>query len=420
MKKSKKEKILNNLLDTILRWCFALKEIFTHYSKESAILSFKRKIKRRGYKVFKYVEPDYFCQLYPEKTRDIVIEYYYKVPDEKKTFYLSCLYSSKNSDLFYFFLKEYEKYYDLYIQYQYLCELIQNCIYETRSLEWKMEYIKALTDSSIRLNLKTFYYICGDLQIEEAIPSMKEQVQYDNYYLHDIALNALKKYKNHDVKKALKNVEKAYDFYPFEVVNQMIEDGKIEFKENKDKSTVPKFVQEMKKSNEEVIEYCQSNPLQVEPVILNYYNQSTLISDKCFYIKCLMTKENTNLYPFLLNELRQYLSLKSLMDSICNSLNNAFFSSRNIKYKEEYIKIIENEKYIDYNYLIIKLCGKLQIIEIIPYLLTILKNENHPLKNHALETLSYYKNKKDYRDVFVKYSKSKDSYTKEVAKNALK
>lgn len=421
----KKEKYM--FLDVIVRWCYALQEIFERYPKESTIPSFKRKLRKRGYKVFKYVNATYFCQLHPNKTKDLVLEYYHRTMDvREKSFYLDCLYDLENSDLFYFLREEYEKYNALYIQYQYLEDLIGQCIYQTKDIKWKEEYVTVVDEFILSIEIWPFLLICGDFNIGEAIPIIKNWVNNDTYFLHDITLEALKKYKNKNL-LLLKIKEKIYDFYPFEITDQMLEDGKIEFMEEKQESTIPEFIEKVEIVLEKdkinvinAITLCQENPIETQKLILDFYQKSKLISDKCYYIKCLTTSKNVDLFPFLLEELRKYRSKKCDFNVICTSLNCAFYYTRNIKYKEEYVQILEDDKYMNWSYMIIKLCGKLQIQEAVPYLLKVLETGKHPETYRALDTLSHYVNLEQYTEVFKKFTLFKSPDVRNLAKKILK
>lgn len=426
MMKKKKEKY--EWLFKLTRCIYKLERRFYRYPKESIIPKFERALKKLGYRPFKHMELQYFCWQYPKKTQQLVLDFYHKAKlENEKDFCLYCLFVQENKNLIPFFLEEYYRYTESYIEQQYLCELIQNCIYVSKNIRLKEEYLKIIDDSSVDSDIWPFLYIFGELQIEEAIPYLKELV-WRNTWVHDEAFIALTKYKNQNkLKTFLKKHTKKVSFFPKEITNGLVEERDKKTCFAAPDSNISAFLEELNKiglrknrSYLETIDFCQKHPEETKTIILKYYESSTLLSDKRFYMKCLTAKDNDDLYPFLLQELRKWHRIKIDTENHWEHLNNLLFVTRDMKYKEEYLKILNDNRYMGCNFLIIALCGKLQLKEVIPYLLDILKDEFHPQRDDALESLGYYKNKKEYKDVFKRYENHPNTYTRNLAKKILK
>lgn len=423
-KQSLAVRTFENIMFTLIKWGNAIEELKSYPLEKGTYPNFRKELKRLGFRVFKYVEQDYFCQLYPEKTKELALKYYYLTEDIKeKSFYLSCLFSPKNSELFDFFYKEYEKYTDLFIEKEYFIKCLLDCIYITRNIKWKEEYINGIWEFLSGEEIWPFLMICGEYNLEEAMTeSVIREIKIDDYFLHDIAVVALKKYKNQKV-NFLKNDDKYYNYYLFDITNKMFEDKIIDFKEDKQMSTISEFKKALNISFDaetDIIRFCHNNASEVKETILKFYQSATLLSDKCFYIKCLAVQKNNDLFPFLIEELKIWRRRKLDTAYICDSLGNNLYIIKNIKYKNEYIKIIKNKKFVNSYAYILLACGKLQIKEIIPDLLKVLEDERNPQCIQAMQALVCYRDKEEYKDIFIKYSKSNIQDMRNFAKKALR
>lgn len=423
-KQSLAVRTFENIMFTLIKWENAIEELKSYPLEKGTYPSFRKELKRLGFRVFKYVEQDYFCQLYPEKTRKTVLKYYNLAENiNEKQFYLSCLLSPKNSDLFDFFYKEYEKYTDLFIEREYFIKCLLDCIYATRDIKWKEEYVNGVWEFIFKEEIWPFIMACGEYNLEEAMTeSVIREIKIDDYFLHDIACIALKKYKNQKI-NFLRDCEKNYDFYITDITNKMFEDKLIYFNEDKKFSNISKFKVSLNillDTENDIIQFCHDNVLKIKDTILEFYQNAILLSDKCFYIKCLTTEKNYDLFPFLIEELRIWKRKKIDAGIMCNSLASSIYSTRNIKNKDLYMKMIYNDKFVNYNSLILLTCGKLQIKEIIPYLLKVLEDERNPLCIQAMQALICYRNKEEYKDIFTKYSKSNIQDMRNFANKALR
>lgn len=294
----------------------------------------------------------------------------------------------------------------------------------TKHIKWKQEYVKLFNEKiTISEKLDLFLYVLGELQIEDVLPQLKSEFEWSSDYAHDVLLLTLKKYETPEIKE-LKKSEKMVRFDTKKVTSQMLEQGMISFTGEVSDRTILEFVTKLPnmncKNEDTMIQYCQKNPEKTRDIVLEYYKKSVLVQDKCFYMKCLTSEKNIDLFPFLGLELREWVQKSRESGSICNALANDFYHSRNKSFVKEYLQILKNPKYFHYNYLIVELSGKLRLEEVKPYLLDIVKSEENIFLNSALKALSYYKDKKEYKDIFMKYSKSKDEYTRNIAKKALK
>ena len=198
-----------------------------------------------------------------------------------------------------------------------------------------------------------------------------------------------------------------------------------EYKYLKD-STYLEFKRNLKKLGfkfkvqKQILDYCESNPISFKNLILDYYNKSTRIDDKEFYIQCLINKQNKDLFPFFLQEAKTYF-ISNQTDTwfLRDMINNCFLATKDLKFKEFYLDILNTNEYGQNRWGIVELCGSLKIKEAIPYLKQLL-NEVNGLHGYILNALTKYENVEDFRDIFEYYCLSKDSYLRAIAKKGMK
>lgn len=163
--------------------------------------------------------------------------------------------------------------------------------------------------------------------------------------------------------------------------------------------------------------YCQEHPKETRDIVLEFYNKSILLNDKACYVGCLLSPENHDLTPFFAKELVRYANVNKLNKGIlCDMYSNFFLYSKNIKYKETYLEILNNDKLESERWGIVNVCGELKIEEAIPKLIEMLEVEE--MKWIAIYSLKKYK-KIELLPIFKKYIDDKNTTVRNIAKAAV-
>jgi len=266
---------ISNVILFIIKIEEIYEEITTKRTQNSTIPMFKKELKKKGYRLLKHISAERFCLEFPEKTSKLVLKYYnLSKIDDDKLFYLDCLYCKNcpNKNLIPFFLEEYTKYSNLYIEQQYLCDLIANCIYVTKAIDMKDEYLSVLKSNSLYEYVWPFIFICSDFQFEEAIPFLLDIIEYGSNFLCDIADKAIRKFPSH---ANLKKVKKSSSFYLKDLTNKIVEKedqilnhlieghnlSKFNFQINKMKT-------HYREESLDTVEFCQKHQKKLKKVIL--------------------------------------------------------------------------------------------------------------------------------------------------------
>ncbi|MBS7021355.1 MAG: hypothetical protein KH135_05835, partial [Firmicutes bacterium] len=284
-------------IDTIIE------EFFIWYSKGSIIPKFRRQLRKIGYRITRDIDMQYYCQQHPKETRKLILEYYSKTQNLcDKDFFIMCLCSRENSDLFDFFMNEYKKYSSIEREENNICNIIADLLYITRDIKYKEEYLKYY--NCIQRDHKKYwigsYYIwvikiLGDFQLEEAVPQLIEEIKTRSGKYYDAALEALKKYDNQ------KRFQKVYDsnqkwskgnFYDMDLKKLALHDKKIKTGLFPEQSTIPEFELFLQgkfglTTKLSVQDYCQEHPNETKSIVIEFYRKSKLLFDQQFYLGCL-------------------------------------------------------------------------------------------------------------------------------------
>ena len=161
--------------------------------------------------------------------------------------------------------------------------------------------------------------------------------------------------------------------------------------------------------------YCQEHPKETRDIVLEFYNKSILLNDKACYVGCLLSPENHDLTPFFAKELVRYKESGEL-SVLGDMYSNFFLYSKNIKYKEIYLEILNNDKLESERWGIVNVCGELKIEEAIPKLIEMLEVEE--MKWIAIYSLKKYK-KIELLPIFKKYVEDKDTEIRNMSKAAV-
>lgn len=163
--------------------------------------------------------------------------------------------------------------------------------------------------------------------------------------------------------------------------------------------------------------YCQEHPKETRDIVLEFYNKSILLNDKACYVGCLLSPENHDLIPFFAKELVRYANVNKLNKGIlCDMYSNFFLYSKNIKYKETYLEILNNDKLESERWGTMYVCGELKIEEAIPKLIELTKEKGMII--FALKSLKKYK-KIELLPIFKKYVEDKDTEIRNMSKAAV-
>ncbi len=163
--------------------------------------------------------------------------------------------------------------------------------------------------------------------------------------------------------------------------------------------------------------YCQEHPKETRDIVLEFYNKSILLNDKACYVGCLLSPENHDLTPFFAKELVRYANVNKLNKGIlCDMYSNFFLYSKNIKYKETYLEILNNDKLESERWGTMYVCGELKIEEAIPKLIELTKEKGMII--FALKSLKKYK-KIELLPIFKKYIDDKNTTVRNIAKAAV-
>ena len=188
-------------------------------------------------------------------------------------------------------------------------------------------------------------------------------------------------------------------------------------------STLLEFENRMKKEKvkfriwSELEYYCQEHPKETRDIVLEFYNKSILLNDKACYVGCLLSPENHDLIPFFAKELVRYANVNKLNKGIlCDMYSNFFLYSKNIKYKETYLEILNNDKLESERWGTMYVCGELKIEEAIPKLIELTKEKGMII--FALKSLKKYK-KIELLPIFKKYIDDKNTTVRNIAKAAV-
>lgn len=188
-------------------------------------------------------------------------------------------------------------------------------------------------------------------------------------------------------------------------------------------STLLEFKNRMKQEKikfkiwKELEYYCQEHPKETRDIVLEFYNKSTLLNDKACYVGYLFSPENHDLIPFFAKELVRYANVDKLNKGILLDMySNFFLRTKNIKYKDLYLEMLNNDELGSERWGIMDVCGELKIEEAIPKLLEMVETEE--MRCLAIDSLKKYK-KIELLPVFKKYINDKNAEVRNIAKRAV-
>ena len=188
-------------------------------------------------------------------------------------------------------------------------------------------------------------------------------------------------------------------------------------------STLLEFDNRMRKEKikfkiwDELKYYCQEHPKETRDIVLEFYNKSTLLNDKACYVGCLFSPENHDLIPFFAKELVRYANVNKLNKGIlCDMYSNFFLRTKNIKYKDLYLEMLNNDELGSERWGIMFVCGELKIEEAISKLIELTKERETII--FALKSLKKYK-KIELLPIFQKYVNDKDTIVRNICKSSV-
>lgn len=413
-----------------------LREIATKkigYPRGSTIPVFHKNLKKLGYRFRKHVNMQSFCQEHPVETRNLILNNYEKTNVlSDKSFYILCLINKENLNLLDFFIKELDKYYHESMEINGLCNKLSELLYRTKDIKYKRKYIKYLYGSSEKDWLGKYKLdimkICGDFQIEKAIPYLVKSVQYEVGSIRNTALSTLKKYEFQE------RFHEIYELYPYDDRNLMKQREKEYIKKEDEvleqgiystSSSIPKFMKTLKdkllKQVDEanVQKFCKEHPEKTILIVKEAYKESTLYSDKRYFLECLSNKNNVDLFSFFIKELEAYQNKANELENIILTIQLFLIYTSDISLKNKYISLLQDEN-MYYNLgCIINVCTKLKIDEVESSILKIAKDKKSIFVAEALQYLCQYKNAKKYQGIFQMYSLSPYDDVRESAKMGL-
>lgn len=384
------------------------------YPKGSTIPKFRKNLRKMGYRFRKHINMESFCQEYPKETRELILDNYKKSNIlSDKSFYILCLIHPENLDLFEIFMSEFNKYQYQLIQIDSLCNKLSELLYVTKDIKYRRKYKKYLYGSSEKDWLGKYKLdimkICGEFQLEEAIPYMVQAIQYETGSIRNAALESLKKY---DVQERFREI---YELYPYDERNLMkqMEEEYIKTQDEfqsknvypKD-SCIPEFIENLEKTlcitidEVDVQKICQENPTKTVSLIKRFYKKSSLQSDKIYLAECFNNHNNTNLFSFLVKELEKYQNIGNDLENIIASIQLFLLYTSDISLKDNYISLLKDKKMYFNLGCIIEICNKLKIKEVEPDILEIAKDKKNIFCAEALQYLCQCRNTKKYKEIF--------------------
>ena len=431
-KKQEKEKY------KLLFWLFSLPDLmealFRKYPADSTISSFCRKLRRYG---FRYIRDgkdyQYFCQQHPKETRDLVLEYY----DNAINYYdkeelLGCLYSKEHLDLFQFMVDILIENGKLQLEEACTCELISHLLYTTKDRKYKEHYINYLLIHKGQYWIGGYnsdiIKICGYYQFAEAREYLREKIKYLYYNNHNIIWYALKEYHNPEDKKLLERYglttkKNSFDLDILEIEKR---DEEMKKKGYPEGSTIPIFISEMRNifkltDDFDVQLYCQTHADDTREMVIKFYNKAIIPSDQRYYLRCLDSKDNKELFDFLIHELKEHLKMENNYYGMVVSSGSYFANVYSKKFKDEYINLFLDETLpVDVRIYISIPIVNLQISGLELYMSEILKVGNNPFVIQALRYLSKSKDVEEYKEIFEQYKTDGDEEIRRYARAGLK
>ena len=180
---------------------------------------------------------------------------------------------------------------------------------------------------------------------------------------------------------------------------------------------IPMFLNEIKSLGYEfelsiqAREICRINPKEFRLIIMKYYKIAKLENEKAYLMSCFNSKKNNEMVPFFINEF--YCNNNSIVRS---AIGNCLISTSNIKYLNDYVKMIKDSHLgVDRAYIILTV-KKLKNKAIVDALIEILSDSD--LRLDSLQVLKSYKDKALY-SVFNEYINDNDPEVRKEAKKAI-
>jgi len=413
-----------------------LEAMFRRYPKGSTIPKFRRKLRKIGFRIYQYIEVENFCQRHPEETRKLILDYYAKLKDDEvglfdKSIYLMCLCTKENVDLFDMVLEEFKKYLPMELELLYTYDILSDLIYITKNIKYKELYTRQITSFGrygTYLIRPGIYKLCGDFHCDEVAYHLKFDIEYNtNGKFHHAVCYALNKLNDNG--KYDKILEK-YDVTDIisadniDFLNLQEKDEQI-WKTGYDKdSTIPQFIEELEKENGsfckdmDIRKYCQTHPLETKDLVIKFYKNSTLLRDYRFYLHCLKSEKNNELFPFLTEILN---SLPQLYNGVINSINNFFYYTPHKNLEDKYIEIAQDKTINKHIWGVYEALIKIRSKKAKPIMEEIIKDDTDPRFYEALRYIYLSKDITEYEELFqIQKDNRHNSNIREISRKALK
>lgn len=181
-------------------------------------------------------------------------------------------------------------------------------------------------------------------------------------------------------------------------------------------STIRQFEKEVKKAgfkfelSSQFNEVIKGDATGAKDIILKYYNMSSLLNEKAYYVSLLEPSTSYNLIPFFLEEMK-YFNLKS-DGGLTNSINNFIINTRNLDYKDYYLTFLNKKELGENRWGLLEVVGKLKIKEAVPIILDILDEKDNGLVVFCIETLYAIDKTDKYIKYYKKYQYHEDNYVR--------
>ena len=177
-------------------------------------------------------------------------------------------------------------------------------------------------------------------------------------------------------------------------------------------STIKQFEKEVKKAgfkfelSSQFNEVIKGDATGARDIILKYYNMSSLLNEKAYYVSLLEPSTSHDLIPFFLEELlRNNVTHES-------AINNFIINTTNLDYKDYYLKFLSRKELGENRWGLLEVVGKLKIKEAIPIILNILEEKDSGVIVFCLEALYAIDKTDKYIKYYKKYQCHEDNYVR--------
>lgn len=424
-------------LISIIVWFQEVVEAYTYREpKGSTIPKFRRKLMRFGYHTWKYGNVENFCQIYPEKARELILTFYHTLDENNrvslydKGIYFTCLSDKSNYDLLDMGVTEIIKCKPLMIEAYYMIHVIGELIYLTKESKYKNEYLNYVLRRKKKyrgiVNYGAFIKLSADYDMQELKSWVLSGLEWKNFISHEehrATIYAANKF-GLPVKEDITQIKTDWyeEYFPI-LLEQDLEKWR---NPSSKESTIVDFVKElneahgMMKDAMEMIKFCQSNPEKGIEQVKQYYRKSPLDSDRRYYLECLKNSENHELFDFLIGEMKYYEKKIIYLRRLTNAIENFMWYSANKKFEDNYIEYIRDNIYSELSFGSCLALQKIRSEKAEDLMLQISQDSSHDLSYMAFEYLAKCKNVEKYQSLFESYKNSSDADFRSVAKLGLR